>query len=365
MLRKKITALISILISLCSTAFCSDFFFQLSLCAVKGSCEVHEIEKFYLPENINFLIDRNVIDNGKIIPFLEKLFPEEKGVLEGSGFYIAENDTGEWVEQVLLQIEEEKIAESLSELEDNNKSSLMSPEEDYENLVEKNCLNSNSELFYQEFGSEIFIPKKLSDGKSVVTIVNNDEIKRFFYDQLYRIEKKEFWTNKISPVTRIKTEEYEYDEDSLKPLTLTVSDNAYRKRYYYQEDGIPYELKIYELKDKKYILQSKTRYVYDDEKRLLKEEQINYTYSNMKITDTFVKKHIFKYNFEGIPADEDYYEDDVLKMSTKHSDVKGTYTQHIFFDDKFSVKIFYEDDIKIKEEFNTDGKKRVKEYEKR
>lgn len=364
MFKKKIFALIFLLFSFSCAVFSNDFFFQLSVYAIKGSCDLQNPERFYVPENIKILTGRNVVHNRKFVPFLEVLYPDQIGVLEGSGFYIGENDSGEWVEEMLLQIEEERIAASLLELEDNNSGSIQT-EEDYDKLVEMDYLNSNSELFYQEFGSELFLPKKLNDGKSIITIVNNDEIKRFFYDDLYRVEKKEYWSNKSSPITKNKTEDYEYDEDSFKPVSLTVTENQSRKRYFYGDNGLPYQLKIYDLIDKKYVLQSKTDYVYDGEKRLIKEEQTNYIYKDLKITDTFVKKHLFKYKFEDIPADEDYYEDDVLKMQLKHSKVKGTYTQHIFFDSNFSVKTFYEDDIKIKEEFNTDGKKRVKEYEKR
>jgi hypothetical protein len=64
-----------------------------------------------------------------------------------------------------------------------------------------------------------------------------------------------------------------------------------------------------------------------------------------------------------LPADYEYFENDILKIKAVYSETKGNYTQEIFFDN-MSVKSFYEDNLLKKDIYYIDGvEKRVVDYE--
>ena len=66
---------------------------------------------------------------------------------------------------------------------------------------------------------------------------------------------------------------------------------------------------------------------------------------------------------EELPADYEYFENDILKIKVVYSETKGNFTQEIFFDN-MSVKSFYEDNLLKKDIYYIDGvEKRVVNYE--
>ena len=85
------------------------------------------------------LLNRHLILEDRIILYWDLYFPEYTGIAEGSGFYIPQNDKADWVEELLVRIEEERIAEELRKMEEELKelSETAEPEEPFEEPAEK------------------------------------------------------------------------------------------------------------------------------------------------------------------------------------------------------------------------------------
>ena len=107
---------------------------------------------------------------------------------------------------------------------------------------------------------------------------------------------------------------------------------------------------------------------YDEENRVLKDEQKEYSYKNSDYSNTpelFTRRYEYTYNDYSSEADSKYYENNILKMKIQYTAQKGTYNSWIYFDSAFSVKTYYEDDLRVRDEYYNNGQLfRTKVYEK-
>ena len=311
-------------------------------------------------------------------------------------FYSPALDNGSWVEELLAHVEEERIAEELASMEESLESmseetvpaepseteiSEELPEETKEaelSAVEKFfneekagtvVHGKNSELKFYEFENEIFLPQR-SDGKLVNVHVNGNSVDRYFYDEKYKLVKKESWNiPSVQSAALEKTENYEYFAESSVISKKTIeTKTAVEKISYSQTSKILSSEKHAVTEDKNQIL-SKRKLGYDAEDRLCSDELTDYYYKDKDYKEldySFTKKYIYNFNEGEIPPDFKYYENGVLKMQNKYSPQKGNYVSEIFFDETFSVKTYYENDVRVKDIFYSNGKvSREKIYEKK
>ena len=233
---------------------------------------------------------------------------------------------------------------------------------------EKYILNKSNELKYLKFDSELLMPSIYADN-SIVIEKNEKELNRKLYDDYFRLKLVETWN--ISTVIDskiIKTEKYEYKENTQICIKKEEKTDNMLKIYEYNEKGYvekTSETEIY--KDKEYPLK-KTEIKYDDENRVIEESTTENFYKDKKdrIPDKITKtKYKYSYNNENnIPPDFEYFENGELKMKNVYSNIKGTYTSKIFFDDSFAVTTYYEDEIRKKDVYTMNGvEKRVEVYE--
>lgn len=286
---------------------------------------------------------------------------ESLELIDNLDFYVPALDDGEWVDYVLSSMEEERIAdelESMSELE-----SVLRGGHTYENEsdkpVEVRLLDSLNELKIMEYGNEIFIPD-FSGGKLVFINKCKEKVTRFFYDERYRLVKKEHWNIPDEKTASISLEEeLTYAYDNVIPYSKTVTSGDSRSRTVYNDKGLPHVLEIYKYSDKtkRWNILNSSSWEYDEEKRITKEEVTDYTGAK-----TSVKTELYYYKTEDM-SDYEYYEDGNLKISIVYSS-KTAYTKQIFFDEDFSVKTYYDEDKKIRDEYyNGDTFVREKIYE--
>lgn len=336
--------------------------FEISCYNITGQSSLPNANTFYHPKELTELLSKRIYDRGRNFYLIEMFNPNKLGIIDSIGVYSGD-DTAVWVDELLIKIEEERIADEIAEMEDSLEE-YEDPQEHYEEEIEK-ALDENIEateylddtdlLKFMEFDGEVFIPQKTNEGLVLIHSVGGN-ITRSFYDQTYRVTKKETWN--ITSVERsdlVQTEESIYDGESVRPQKIIVSSKDTVKEINYNSDGLITLVENFDVyKDKNYITSKITR-VYDDEKRLLAEQSVEYTYKDekyKKIDYKFTKKHVYKYNEgEDIPPDFEYFEDGILKMKNKYSTEKGTYTSQIFFEDGFSVKTYYEEELKVRDVF--------------
>ena len=283
-------------------------------------------------------------------------------LLEAADFYVPALDNGDWVEGLLSYLEEERIAdelESLSELEQ-----VMKFSHSYENgqnePVEIRLLDSLNKLKILEYGNEIFIPD-FSDGKLVFINKCKSRVTRFFYDERYRLIKKEHWDIPDAENAKITLQEdYTYDFENVKPSSKTITTEESKAKTVYNQDGLPVVLEMnnYSTQSKRYSLINKTVFEYDSEKRITRQEVTDYSVSN-----PVTKTELYFYKDEEQSPDYEYYENGTLKIKTVYSS-KNAYNTQIFFDDDFSVITYYEEGKKIKDAYyNGENFVREKLYE--
>ena len=319
---------------------------------------------------------------------------EEKKFIALFDFYSPAFDKGDWVEEVLARVEEERIAEQLAAMEESldemneaeEVSDFAEDSEETEPEAEKEAELSDVEKFFQEeksgsvlhgknnelkfyeFDNEIFAPQ-YTDGKLVSIHANGNSVDRLFYDDQYLLIKKESWNiPSVQGAVLEKTENYDYHANSsiISKKSITAQ-NTFEKIAYSKTSKILTYEKSYLADEKKTsLLQRKFKYDKDD--RLISDEMTEYYYKDKEYKEldyTFIKKYTYIYNEGEIPADFKYYENGQLKMYNKYSTEKGKYVSEIFFDKNFSVKTYYENDVRVKDVFYSGGKiTREKLYDK-
>ena len=319
----------------------------------------------------------------------DQINSEEEQFLQLFNFYSPALDDGKWVEEVIAQIEEERIADELEVLEEflseyqietenpEDKSATAELIEQPElGAIEKffieeksgNVLRGkNDELKIYEFDDEIFLPQ-YSGGNLVNIHADGKSVERSFYDENYHLVKKEFWNiPTVQTAALEKTETVEYFEDSsvISRKSIETKDLIEIINYSKTAKILSVE-KFAEIKEKNQIL-LKRKLSYDSEDRLVSDVLTEYFYKDKEYQEldySFEKKYVYTFNEEEIPPDFKYYENGVLKMLNKYSAVKGNYVSEIFFDAYFSVKTYYENDVRIKDVFFNNGRvMREKVYE--
>lgn len=312
-------------------------------------------------------------------------------------FYSPADDNASWVEGLLAHLEEERIAQELSLMEDSllEYEEVELPPEREENMpdsdenpaepsfdlqlsevekffaeqkTERILTGKKSKMASVEFGSEIFVPQK-SDGKTVLVHANGNEVIRNFYDLSLRLEKRETWSiPSFSDALLQKTENFVYFEESDNVSEKSITEPGFFEKISYNQAGKVLSSSRYAVTQEGSFVLSKRRLAYDEENFLVSDELIEYNYKDSdykELAYQFSKKYTYTKNEGEIPPDFRYYENGVLKMQNKYSSTKGEYTSRIYFDGGFSVKTYYENEIRVKEVYYS-GKKvtREKVYEK-
>ena len=304
-------------------------------------------------------------------------------------------DDATWVESVFARIEEERIAEelrvmeeSLEEYQIDDASELIKADE------EESTMNSESEssevseisdetndsqaeetlseievffseekeevtktgkndlLSFYEFDNEIFTSQD-SEGNHILVHSMKEKVNRFFYDDEYKLIKKEVWNiPSASKAALEKTETYKYFENSKVVSEKEITGPYTVENVKYNNDGKTLSAEKYAVFEDKEHITEKRLFSYDDDGNLLSDELKEYFYKADDYEDldySFTKKYLYSYNDEGIPPDFKYFENGILKMHNKYSTEKGSFTSRIFFDEGLSVKSYYENNIRVRD----------------
>lgn len=264
-------------------------------------------------------------------------------------------------QEEIIEIEERlpEIEQTLDFLEDEaNYSSPVSEDGEVE-PVEKRLTDAYKRLKVMEYGNEKFLPSKQGNN-SVLVHYSDKSAVRLFYDQLFRLTKKEYWQMESVQDARITaTEEYYYQGDSKKPYEKKIKKDNILLVSKYNENG----LIIRSEKSTDDIITAVTEIKYDSKDRIIMQTVNEAGIERKEVFDYRVTDDAEADNQEALPPDYKYYENGRLVTQTEYIK-KGFYTTIINFDSSDSVRTDYENFVKVREVYYTDGEeKRVKYYE--
>lgn len=304
-------------------------------------------------------------------------------------------DDATWVESVFARIEEERIAEELRVMEesleeyqiddaselikDDEEESTMNSESESSEVSEMSDETNDSQaeetlseienffseekeevtktgkndlLSFYEFDNEIFTSQD-SEGNHILVHSMKEKVNRFFYDDEYKLIKKEVWNiPSVFKAVLEKTETYKYFENSKVVSEKEITGPYTVENVKYSNDGKTLSAEKYAVFEDKEHITEKRLFSYDDDGNLVSDELKEYFYKadDYKNLDySFTKKYLYSYNDEGIPPDFKYFENGILKMHNKYSTEKGNFTSRIFFDEGLSVKSYYENNIRVRD----------------
>ena len=321
----------------------------------------------------------------------EKYFPDYISIYECSGFYSESLDTGDWVDSLIIRIEEERISNEIAKMETDVLSDLENSDvsvieeildehsEQIENvfsdsLEQKEIVSKNGNLIFMEFEQEKLITKKTENGYEIIHSQNNS-VTRNYYNQNFLLESSQKWEIEPSKIQEnqnpVSIENYFYDEKTsavTKKEIITYDGELQNLQIIVYNDKKQISSKEeYQIIDKKRNLIQKNDLKYDKDGNIIQNEKTEYFYNQnfSVLTEQFSRKYVYKINEDDFPPDFEYFENDVLKMRNKYSSQKGNYTSQVFFEDDFSVKTYYIEEKKVKEVYYSgESVLRVKNYDK-
>lgn len=364
--------------------------YQINYYHLFGECELQNADSFYFPQELALLLNRRILKNNEKSPFnnllgIEYYTNQHIGLIESSGFY-EESENENWVDDALISIEEERIANEIneieSELETNSQIDFSETENDInskldENKQSKEIVDFANELKFMEFDNEILMPQKTDDGMYMIHAKQNN-VELLKYDKQYRLLQKEIWNITSENQSTIEAQEnFTYFDETHTVQTKTTQTKDTKKIITFNEESLIQSIKEYALKEDKEYITSETLRFYDAQNRVIKDSKTLYTYKKDydKINYTFEKRYEYKYNEDNyqdndqntedeIPPDFNYYENDILKMKNVYAKRKGAYTSQIFFEGGLSVKTIYVDNLRTRDIYYQDNEvSRIKDYE--
>lgn len=275
--------------------------------------------------------------------------------------------------------------------EDNFVIDMTNEESDSDNdevqILSKILFDKNGNLKIHEFDSEK-LNVSFVENQFEYTIVNEKDTVRLFYDENYRLSKKEKWEISDLETSRLfLVEKYLYSDSNETPSVITLFTENEKVESYYDnygkkirekkyiakiendsntnnknEDETKIDL-IFYINNSDYKIEEETYWLYDEKNRVVEE---NTKFFNKKDTTLSEKKLLLVYNDidEITPPDSEYYENGILINSVKYF-TSDSYEQKIYFDDDFVVTTIYENYIKVRDVYSKNGSViRVKNYEK-
>ena len=342
---------------------------------------------FYLKKILSY----QYFDKDGFFYYFEKYFPDYISIYECSRFYSENLETADWVDSLVIKIEEERIADEIAKMEtdalsdlENSELSVIEEILDEQNeqiekvfsdsVEQKEIFSRNGNLIFMEFNQEIFIPKKTENGYEIIHSQNNN-VTRNFYNQKFLLESSQKWV--IEPLkiqenqNPVSIENYFYDDETsavTKTEKITYDGDIQNlQMILYDEKKQISQKKEYKIIDEKKHLIQQNDFKYDEEGNIIQNEKKEYYYNEdfSVLNEQFSRKYVYKINEENLPPDFEYFENDVLKMRNKYSVQKGNYTSQVFFEDDFSVKTYYIEEKKVKEVYYSgESVLRVRNYDK-
>ena len=335
-----------------------ELIFQMALKHKTGKPEKN-IGNFYYPERLDKFFFRHTLENGESLYLIEKYYPLCKGKLDCYAFNYSDFDNGNWVESVVMAVEEERLANELLDLlendmevqppieelpdtekllseeaaenteagaSDSNEGESKSPEEIEGEAnadetgetgdadanaqagseteasspdvpaVEVLLTDSMNRLKSLEYGKEIFVPQS-EIGKSVVIHSYGEKVVRNIYDSQFRITKKETWKIVSIEDSNLELEEeYFYEGKSDKASRRVVKSPEKELDIRYDSKGHATQNRTYIFFGEQKLLKSEMNWKYDEDGNLVKEQGVDNDYKDGVLVRQNAKEQMYVYD---------------------------------------------------------------------
>ncbi len=203
---------------------------------------------------------------------------------------------------------------------------------------------------------------------SVFVNAADDKVTREFYDEGWKLSKKEIYNNpsKTSQLKLKKSIEYFYDEEQNLKSTIEENKenmtqiqteyNSIKKPVlsnciiYKEISRTPKEIENNKPVEYRKVPTFKKEWVYDEQNRLIEFNSETYTFTDEKFKKKEVSYKKYEYQYDKLSENPDtyYYEENKLRVKTEYTG-QTSYNETLYFDGGFSVLTEYEDGFKTLE----------------
>lgn len=367
-----------VFIFICSSLTAKDydfeyrsFFFELWRYEYTGVSDYSGIEKYsgvskapaFIMAGTKWTLRRGA---SRIVDFFMQ---DYIGVFDVSILYDETSDDGDLIDSIDFSESDIFTVEEPEELNEIRKEIFEKTAAAKNEIRESRFTDTEKKLRFYSFNDELLSLQKNQDGYTAISSDNKTAVRKF-YDNAFRLYKREFWNLSGGAETSeaAKTENYIY-ADGAKPVSAVITEPKKRMEFSYDESGRIIISKVFAAENEsseksadsnaaveiKFNLKSMTRFSYGESGKLTERYYESYDYRRGKLTDTETKREVYEHKTEDGEPDYYFYENGVLRMKRIYGGV-DTYTAYMYFDGGYSSESVYENGRRVRDLFFFHGK---------
>ncbi|MGP1604535.1 MAG: hypothetical protein ACTTGZ_08925 [Treponema sp.] len=367
-----------VFIFICSSLTAKDydfeyrsFFFELWRYEYTGVSDYSGIEKYsgvskapaFIMAGTKWTLRRGA---SRIVDFFMQ---DYIGVFDVSILYDETSDDGDLIDSIDFSESDIFTVEEPEELNEIRKEIFEKTAAAKNEIRESRFTDTEKKLRFYSFNDEVLSLQKNQDGYTAISSDNKTAVRKF-YDNAFRLYKREFWNLSGGAETSeaAKTENYIY-ADGAKPVSAVITEPKKRMEFSYDESGRIIISKVFAAENEsseksadpnaavemKFNLKSMTRFSYGESGKLTERYYESYDYRRGKLTDTETKREVYEHKTEDGEPDYYFYENGVLCMKRIYRSVDA-YTAYMYFDGGYSSESVYENGRHVRDLFFLYGK---------
>ena len=348
-----------------------SFFFELWRYEYTGVSDYSGIEKYsgvskapaFIMAGTKWTLRRGA---SRIVDFFMQ---DYIGVFDVSILYDETSDGGDLIDSIDFSESDIFTVEEPEELNEIRKEIFEKTAAAKNEIRESRFTDTEKKLRFYSFNDEVLSLQKNQDGYTAISSDNKTAVRKF-YDNAFRLYKREFWnlSGGVETSEAAKTENYIY-ADGAKPVSAVITEPKKRMEFSYDESGRIIISKVFAAEnesseksadpnaavEKKFNLKSMTRFSYGESGKLTERYYESYDYRRGKLTDTETKREVYEHKTEDGEPDYYLYENGALRIKRIYGGV-DTYTAYMYFDGGYSSETMYENGRHVRDLFFLYGK---------
>lgn len=367
-----------VFIFICSSLTAKDydfeyrsFFFELWRYEYTGVSDYSGIEKYsgvskapaFIMAGTKWTLRRGA---SRIVDFFMQ---DYIGVFDVSILYDETSDDGDLIDSIDFAEPDIFTLEEPKELNEIRKEIFEKTAAAKNEIRESRFTDTEKKLRFYSFNDEVLSLQKTQEGYTAISSDNKTAVRKF-YDNAFRLYKREFWNLSGGAETSgaAKTENYIY-ADGAKPVFAVITEAERRTEISYDESGRIILSKVFAAENEsseksadpnaaveiKFNLKSMTRFSYGESGKLTERYYESYDYRRGKLTDTETKREVYEHKTEDGEPDYYFYENGALRMKRIYRSVDA-YTAYMYFDGGYSSESVYENGRHVRDLFFLYGK---------
>lgn len=350
-----------------------SFFFELWRYEYTGVSDYSGIEKYsgvskvpaFIMAGTKWTLRRGA---SRIVDFFMQ---DYIGVFDVSILYDETSDDGDLIDSIDFSESDIFTVEEPEELNEIRKEIFEKTAAAKNEIRESRFTDTEKKLRFYSFNDEVLSLQKNQDGYTAISSDNKTAVRKF-YDNAFRLYKREFWNLSGGAETSeaAKTENYIY-ADGAKPVSAVITEASSRTEISYDDTGRIILSKVFaaenesseksenknnEISEKKdFVLKSTTSFSYGENGKLTERYYELYDYRRGKLSGTETRREVYEHKIEGGEPDYYFYENGALRIKRIYSGV-DTYTAYMYFDGGYSSESVYENGRHVRDLFFLYGK---------